>query len=120
MPTDDVLSLIADVRQLCDAMPSGPFAYDVPPKTFLEIFPPHIPTTKARFGDEWVNQTLSSEHHARYFAALDPALVRALLRLAEAILRYPQGTSWADYDELVAAEDDLCRLAADRVTEERK
>ena len=58
---------------------------------------------------------MTEEHHAAYFASLDPALVRALLRLAEAMMRYPQGTSWADYDELVAAENEFRALAADRV-----
>ncbi len=106
MPTDLVQALLAEVRAKAEGMPEGPYVhgFSIIDDWGTEVWYPFLP------GEEFPRRT-----HAAYFAALDPALVLALVRLAEAILRYPQGTSWADYDELVAAEDALRALAAARL-----
>ncbi len=127
MPTDPVLTLIAEMRAKADAMPEGRLSACGADRGGCKCA-----TVWNTADDAVMLRAISTEpeqglydgysedaavKHAAYFAALDPEFVRALLRLAEAMMRYPQGTSWADYDELVAAEDDLCRLAAERVTD---
>jgi hypothetical protein len=74
MPTDDVLSLIAEVRQLCDGMQDGPYEAT---GTDIHYEQGYVPACK--------DYMLVEEHEAAYFAALDPALVRALLDVVEAV-----------------------------------
>lgn len=110
MPTDDVLSLIAEVRQLCDAMPSGPYT-KIATLDFNEGFftTLHLGTTE---DDEYVHFGDQNQHHARYFASLDPTIVRALLDVVE---------QWANAENqgwvggYGSALTTLRQLAADRV-----
>lgn len=115
MPTDDVLSLIAEVRQLCDGMPEG--LYEAT-GTDIHYEQGYVPSCK--------DYMLVEEHEAAYFAALDPALVRALLDYVRSDLALRgvidsfHGGSRA---RLTAAEDDfeaadvaLRSLAAERMT----
>lgn len=135
MPTDPVLTLIADLRALCDdQMHQG--RYEV---KRVDVYTPKMPDIAlivnaqgnplARIGIEEYFQTYRMGRPqwdaARYFAALDPALVRALLDVAEA-LYVDWNTSADDHEgEMAAAEnlsiqagaglDALEKLAADRV-----
>ncbi len=125
MPTDDVRTLIAEMRAKADAMPEGP--YDV-------VGLPDWDAKGAQCG--WLHYPctengieLDSEEHVAYFATLDPAIVRALLDVVEmAIETNANGAMHLDVGEdgemllhnlseamLSSAIDDLYALAAERV-----
>lgn len=140
MPTDQVLTLIAEMRAKADAMPSGPYRdkrIDVyvpkSPDIMLIVDPRGRPL--ARIGIEEFHQTYHFGFNqlaaAQHFAALDPALVRALLDVVEAADKVAKANlRWdeAEGDDIARAEipfqfamrevesglRDLAALAADR------
>ena len=110
MPTDPVLTLIAEMRAKADAMPQGPYDVDF----YHPLNHPTIHTVCA--GHAYLDQ----RKHMNYFASLDPTIVRALLDVVEGQMMtdtlHTLDDDWSvNRRKRNAGMEALRQLAADRV-----
>lgn len=125
MPTDPVLTLIAEMRAKADAMPQDEYevttvCYDTTGDSECLHLPAHPINPHPNITIYPACDPMTEEHHAAYFASFDPALVRALLDVVEGQMMtdtlHTLDDDWSvNRRKRNAGMEALRQLAADRV-----